>query len=247
REPRDRDLLHRRARGRARRHCRCPDRPPSARPLLRAQPGPLPAADARSRRRKASDAGGFAAGEPGRNARACRSARERARGAKGAARGSAAGERRGSGGHRRSAGRGFAAPEHRTGPPMKFDRRLLTHFEWLLPLLVLARHFSRTPGARLGLRELFFPLMLTAVPAVAILAQPDLGTVAVLGVVSLTMLVLGGVQLRWIAAISAPVGVLAPLIWKHLKAYQQRRVLTFLNPDMDPLGAGYHVIQSKIA
>ena len=122
-----------------------------------------------------------------------------------------------------------------------------SEFMKLALVLVLARHFSRTPGARLGLRELFFPLMLTAVPAVAILAQPDLGTVAVLGVVSLTMLVLGGVQLRWIAAISAPVGVLAPLIWKHLKAYQQRRVLTFLNPDMDPLGAGYHVIQSKIA
>src|SRR4029077_11521536 len=71
-----------------------------------------------------------------------------------------------------------------------------SEFMKLTLVLVLARHFSRTPGSRLGLRELFFPLMLTAVPAVAILAQPDLGTVAVLGVVSLTMLVLGGVQLR---------------------------------------------------
>src|SRR5438094_7633571 len=114
-------------------------------------------------------------------------------------------------------------------------------------VLVLARHFARTYERGLGLGAAVVPMLLTAVPAVAILAQPDLGTVAVLGVVSLTMLVLGGVQLRWIAAISAPVGVLAPLIWKHLKAYQQRRVLTFLNPDMDPLGAGYHVIQSKIA
>src|SRR5207244_9778298 len=58
---------------------------------------------------------------------------------------------------------------------------------------------------------------------------------------------LGGVQLRWLAAVTAPVGVLAPLLWRHLKTYQQRRILTFLNPDLDPLGAGYHVIQSKIA
>jgi len=122
-----------------------------------------------------------------------------------------------------------------------------SEFMKLALVLVLARHFSRTPGARLGLRELVVPLVLTAFPAAAILAQPDLGTVAVLGVVSLTMLVLGGVQLRWLAAITAPVGVLAPLLWRHLKTYQQRRILTFLNPDLDPLGAGYHVIQSKIA
>jgi rod shape determining protein RodA len=61
------------------------------------------------------------------------------------------------------------------------------------------------------------------------------------------MLVLGGVQLRWLAAMAAPLVVLAPLLWGHLKGYQQRRILTFINPDMDPLGAGYHVIQSKIA
>src|SRR6059036_1378874 len=62
-----------------------------------------------------------------------------------------------------------------------------------------------------------------------------------------TMLLVGGVRLRWFAALGAPVIVLAPIMWRHLKAYQQRRILTFLNPDMDPLGAGYHVIQSKIA
>ncbi len=114
-------------------------------------------------------------------------------------------------------------------------------------VLVLARYFARTRQAKLGLREALVPLVLTAVPAVAILAQPDLGTVAVLGIVSLTMLVLGGVRLRWLAAMASPVVVLAPLLWGHLKGYQQKRILTFLNPDMDPLGAGYHVIQSKIA
>jgi len=114
-------------------------------------------------------------------------------------------------------------------------------------VIVLAQHFAATPGVRLGPREAVLPLVLTALPAAAILAQPDLGTVAVIGLVMLTMLVLGGVRLRWLGTLAAIVAVLAPLIWPHLKPYQQRRVLTFVNPDLDPLGAGYHVIQSKIA
>jgi len=122
-----------------------------------------------------------------------------------------------------------------------------SEFMKLALVLVLARYFAGVRKTRLGLRAAIAPLVLTAVPGIAILAQPDLGTVAVLGIVSLTMLVLGGVRLRWLAAMAAPVVVLAPLLWGHLKGYQQRRILTFINPDMDPLGAGYHVIQSKIA
>src|SRR6266513_2651496 len=63
--------------------------------------------------------------------------------------------------------------------------------------LVLARHFARSYERGLGLRAAVVPLLLTAVPAAAILAQPDLGTVAILGIVSLTMLMLGGIRLRW--------------------------------------------------
>jgi rod shape determining protein RodA len=122
-----------------------------------------------------------------------------------------------------------------------------SEFMKLAIVLVLARYFSRTRPAGLGLREAFIPLALTAVPAAAILAQPDLGSAAILVIVAVTMLVLGGVRLRWLAAMVAPLLVAAPLLWGHLKAYQQRRILTFLDPDMDPLGAGYHVIQSKIA
>jgi len=122
-----------------------------------------------------------------------------------------------------------------------------SEFMKLALVITLARHFSRTVERRLGLRAAVLPLVLTAIPAAAILAQPDLGSAAMLLVVSVTMLVLGGVQLRWLGAMAAPVVVAAPLLWRHLKAYQQRRILTFLNPEMDPLGAGYHVIQSKIA
>jgi rod shape determining protein RodA len=122
-----------------------------------------------------------------------------------------------------------------------------SEFVKLALVLVFARHFSQTPPAKLGLREALVPLVLTAVPAVAILVQPDLGSAALLGLLALTMLVLGGVQLRWLALLASPVVLVAPLLWRHLKEYQQRRILTFLDPGQDPLGAGYHVIQSKIA
>jgi rod shape determining protein RodA len=122
-----------------------------------------------------------------------------------------------------------------------------SEFLKLALVLVCARHFSLTPPARLGLREAMLPLLLTAVPAAAILLQPDLGSAGLIVLVTLTMLVLGGVQLRWLALLASPVVVLAPFLWSGLKDYQQKRILTFLDPSQDPLGAGYHVIQSKIA
>src|SRR5439155_1252733 len=114
-------------------------------------------------------------------------------------------------------------------------------------VLVLARHFARSYERGLGLRAAVVPMLLTAVPAAAILAQPDLGTVAILGIVSLTMLMLGGIRLRWFVLLGVVVAVAAPLAWPHLKVYQQKRILTFVHPEMDPRGAGYHVLQSKIA
>src|SRR5207249_3004202 len=114
-------------------------------------------------------------------------------------------------------------------------------------VLVLARHFARSHERGLGLRAAVVPMLLTAVPAAAILAQPDLGTVAIPGIVSLTMLMLGGIRLRWFVLLGVVVAVAAPLAWPHLKVYQQKRILTFVHPEMDPRGAGYHVLQSKIA
>lgn len=122
-----------------------------------------------------------------------------------------------------------------------------SEFIKLAMVLVCARHFSLTPPAQLGLREAALPLALMALPAAAILLQPDLGSAALVALVTLTMLVLGGVQLRWLALLASPIVFLAPLLWSGLKEYQQKRILTFIDPGQDPLGAGYHVIQSKIA
>lgn len=122
-----------------------------------------------------------------------------------------------------------------------------SEFVKLAIVLVCARHFSLTSPAKLGLREALVPLVLTAVPAAAILLQPDLGSAALVVLVALSMLILGGVQLRWLALLASPTLLLAPLLWSGLKEYQQKRILTFIDPGQDPLGAGYHVIQSKIA
>ena len=125
--------------------------------------------------------------------------------------------------------------------------------EFMKPALViaLAHYFARTAAVRLGLREMLLPALLTIPPALLVLVQPDLGSAAMLGFVFLSMLVLGGVRLRWFALLATPVLILSPLVgpvaWAHLKTYQQQRILTFINPELDPRGAGYHIIQSKIA
>ena len=122
-----------------------------------------------------------------------------------------------------------------------------SEFMKLALVVALAHHFARTQVARLGLRDMVLPLVLMAGPAVLILAQPDLGSAAMLGFVVVSMLLLGGVRMRWLVLLASPVAAVAPLLWRHLKTYQQQRILTFINPDADPLGAGYHIIQSKIA
>jgi rod shape determining protein RodA len=104
---------------------------------------------------------------------------------------------------------------------------------------------------RLGLREMVMPAVMTIPPAILVLVQPDLGSASMLIFVFLSMLVLGGIRLRWFALLATPVLVLSPFVgpmaWAHLKTYQQQRILTFINPELDPRGAGYHIIQSKIA
>lgn len=113
--------------------------------------------------------------------------------------------------------------------------------------VTLAHIFARTRAVGLNLGDTVVPLVAMAVPAALVLVQPDLGTASLLGVLTVTMLALSGVRLRWLALLASPGVLLAPVLWERLKDYQQQRILTFLDPDRDPLGAGYHVIQSKIA
>jgi rod shape determining protein RodA len=88
---------------------------------------------------------------------------------------------------------------------------------------------------------------LILVPVGLVIAQPDLGTGALIAIAGALVVVLAGLQVRIMAALFAMVGVVAWFGWSFLHDYQQKRVLTFLDPQNDPLGAGYHIIQSQIA
>ena len=115
-------------------------------------------------------------------------------------------------------------------------------------ILALARYFDdhrvMTPYR---LRELCVPALITLVPFLLVLKQPDLGTAIVLFIIFCSMTLFIGV--RWKSLTGAAISglLLIPLGWFFLKDYQKERIMTFFNPDSDPLGAGYHVIQSIIA
>ena len=91
------------------------------------------------------------------------------------------------------------------------------------------------------------PLILVILPAALVLIQPDLGTALIIIIVSGAIFFLAGVPLWMFGSIIAAVIAAAPVFWHFLKDYQKKRIMTFLNPENDPLGAGYHITQSKIA
>lgn len=96
-------------------------------------------------------------------------------------------------------------------------------------------------------RTLCVAAMLVAVPVGLVAAQPDLGTSLLIAVAGAFTLYFAGLQWRYIIGAGAAAAAAAPLLWLNMHAYQQQRVLTFLNPARDPGGAGYHITQSKVA
>jgi rod shape determining protein RodA len=91
------------------------------------------------------------------------------------------------------------------------------------------------------------PLLMIGVPVVLALDQPDLGTAALFGIVGCGLLFLAGVSwLYFLGGIAAVIAVL-PHVWEKLHDYQKERILTFIDPERDPSGSGYHILQSKIA
>ena len=95
-------------------------------------------------------------------------------------------------------------------------------------------------------QNLFVPALIILVPVMLIINQPDLGTTIMLAVSGVGVLFLAGLNWRYFAAGSVGIVATVPLVWQRLFDYQKERVLVFLNPERDPLGAGYHIIQSKI-
>ena len=114
-------------------------------------------------------------------------------------------------------------------------------------ILALAKYFHSINNDNSFIKTLIIPLIITIVPVLLVIIQPDLGTALII--------LIGGISLFWISGLNYKyfiVGVFSilcslPVLWQYLKDYQKDRVLTFFNPERDPLGNGYHIMQSKIA
>ncbi|MBT4908031.1 MAG: rod shape-determining protein RodA, partial [Rhodospirillaceae bacterium] len=115
-------------------------------------------------------------------------------------------------------------------------------------VLALARYFHGLESEDAGrLTNLAIPLLLVAAPMALVLRQPDLGTAGVVAMVGAAMFWLGGARLWQFATVAAAAAAAIPVGWQFLHTYQKQRIFTFLNPETDPLGSGYHILQSKIA
>jgi rod shape determining protein RodA len=114
-----------------------------------------------------------------------------------------------------------------------------------LPMM-LAWYFARVPLPP-NLRQLALAGIITLVPVALIAKQPDLGTAILVLGSGFAMLFLAGMYWRILAALAALAAVAVPYVWTHLHGYQQKRILTLLDPASDPLGAGYHTLQGMIA
>jgi len=115
-------------------------------------------------------------------------------------------------------------------------------------VLVLVRYLREEPP-RGGWRfhQMIIPAILLAVPTVLVLKQPDLGTAIILVLAAATLVFAGGLNGRVLLVVALAAALAAPAGWHFLKPYQKQRLVSFLNPQSDPLGAGYHIIQSEIA
>lgn len=115
-------------------------------------------------------------------------------------------------------------------------------------VMVLARYFNTRTIEEIGKPlQLVYPLMLILVPAALVMKQPDLGTAMMLVFCGGGMFFLAGVRLWKFLVVTVGGISLVPVAWQFLREYQKNRIYTFLNPENDSLGAGYHIMQSKIA
>lgn len=116
-------------------------------------------------------------------------------------------------------------------------------------IVALAKYFSSKPAQQkgMGIKDLAVPFLILAVPFLLIAKQPDLGTAIVLWMIFWSVAIVVKIRPRLLAAMVISLGAMAPFVWKALKSYQKARLTSFLDPALDPLGTGYHIMQSKIA
>jgi len=127
--------------------------------------------------------------------------------------------------------------------PLRFQPSEL--MKLVVPMMVAWYFASRQLPPRYWQAAL--ALVMVAAPVLLIAEQPDLGTAVLVGSAGLFAIFLAGMSWRLLATITLSGLACAPVLWHFMRDYQRQRVLTLLNPENDPLGAGYHIIQSKIA
>lgn len=111
-----------------------------------------------------------------------------------------------------------------------------------LAFVMKERHFGQGNPS-----QFLIPLAVVALPMLLILKEPDLGTGLLFIPVLLSLMMMSGFKIKWVVIMITGALLLSPFLYHQLKGYQKLRLLTFLDPDRDPLGAGYTIIQSKIA
>ena len=115
-------------------------------------------------------------------------------------------------------------------------------------IIVLARYFHIRSYQEIGNPiHLFIPIFLVLMPVALVMKQPDLGTAGMIALSGLVIFFIAGVRIWKFLMVFIGGVALVPFIWQFLLDYQKKRILTFLEPESDPLGAGYHLMQSKIA
>jgi len=115
-------------------------------------------------------------------------------------------------------------------------------------ILALAKFYHDLRFDRIGkIHNLFFPLIIIIIPCILTVIQPDLGTSLTIFILGICIMFIAGVKI-WKFIIGFVILLIScPFFWNSIKPYQQKRIISFLNPESDPLGQGYQLIQSKIA
>ncbi|MGC1678198.1 MAG: rod shape-determining protein RodA [Candidatus Binataceae bacterium] len=123
-----------------------------------------------------------------------------------------------------------------------------SEFAKLAVVFVMVRYFrEEPPKGGWSLRQMIIPALLLGVPVALVLKQPDLGTGLILVLITVTLVFVSGLNWRVMLLLAVAAMGAAPLSWHYLKPYQRQRLVSFINPQADPLGSGYHIIQSEIA
>ena len=115
-------------------------------------------------------------------------------------------------------------------------------------IIFLARYYNRIPFRDVNrLKYMIQPFIAIILPVLLVLIQPDLGTSILIGLGGIAIVWLAGLRIKYFAYSFVALIILMPFVIAFLQPYQKLRILTFLDPERDPLGAGYQIIQSKIA